>query len=188
MKAAESSTPPRRSPLLLEKVAALLKSASALSIAATLVAIVYFVVRYDVETLDALEATRLSPYVSVGSNVVLTDVDVETPLGAGSLVEIEVADDGVDPAKAPRRFTRLVASEGALVSWIKTKDGRYDLKIDGRSTTVFSAPRPSEGLSEGPVQAGFFVAIDPSPSDDDAALLVDRSRIRRKIVFAGWGR
>ena len=163
----------------------LLSLASGVAVFASLVGFGWFVYRYDVETLPAAESSRLAPFVEPGANVVLVDVGDETPLGVGSLIEIETG--GAD--EASRRFTRIAACEGATIAIVPGAKGGFDLKIDGKATEVFGYRDDSAPGLAGPIPANRFLAVDPNPKEASGYVrLVDRSAIKRKIVFAGWGR
>lgn len=144
-------------------------------------ALAWIGLRYD-RVATPSNARHLEPVASPGATLWCVAIDEATPLGPGALVEY------AGPAGA--RFSRIAAAPGDVLAWRTLADGGASCEVDGRALG-WKVPRGTPPpLAAGPLPPGVFVLLDPSGDDgaDSRALgAIPRSRLLRKVVFAGWG-
>jgi hypothetical protein len=155
------------------------------------VTIVVFLRRYEITQLDDSLHEALEGRIRKGAVLFIAQVDEDTELGVGSLVEAHV---DVPPAQQ----SRIGRQEGLLMSEIRgepgmllaleARNGRMEILIDGHSVGA-SVPlewiEDVEGdrrLRPGPIPPDHYLLLNPNravPADSRMYGLVPRSRLRK---------
>jgi len=136
---------------------------------------------YDFQRLPE-EVSKLQGEVEPGAFLVLAEIDDETVIGVGTLVEIVV-----DTQDGPRRtFSQVAAMPGQKITLRGAPDGGLEVFVDGKSTW-HTAPG-STPIKAGLIPEGYYLLLDPAEAGDGPDSrrlgLVSRKMLRRKILYA----
>ena len=151
-----------------------------LLVAVVLVAL--FLSRYDIEHLPP-SVHDLEGRVRAGALMILGGIEADTPLGAGSLVEVVM--EGPEGRRV-RFFSEIAGVPGQVISLKPIPGKGLGLYLDGRTTwKVLPANTP---LRPGPIPEGMYLLLDPNPPangpDSRRLGLIPRAALRRRILFA----